>query len=347
MAYKEINIPIMPKIWPLPLRETPITPRENLMLALNHKKPLWMPNFYASSQVFQSAIARDSPIERDRDATDWFGVKYRYSAVQGSNTPQGGVLGDITEWEEKIAWHDLSQYDWAADGARLARDPSLALFMRMSNGPFERLHMLMGFEQALIDLITEPEAVRGFLERLVDFKIELFNRIRDHVPLDYIVAGDDYGTMRAPFFSTQAFEQTILEPTVRFAKAVQARGTKFVAHCCGKIDAFIPYLVEEIGVDGLEIQGLNDITAILNKYGDRVTVEYHPDPQLVYDPETTGEMVRAHVREIVDRFGAQAVPGSGVIVSFGSSEGHIFYPMEDEFYEYSRACYAGLQGVGV
>ena len=141
------------------MRDYPITPRDNLLRALNHEKPVWMPNLYGSSQFFQSEIARDSPIERDRDAEDWFGVKYKYSAAQGSNTPQGNVLKDITEWEEKIVWHDLSRYDWAADAARLNRDPSQALFMRMSCGPFERLHMLMGFEQALTDILTEPEAV--------------------------------------------------------------------------------------------------------------------------------------------------------------------------------------------
>ncbi|SHH86782.1 Uroporphyrinogen decarboxylase (URO-D) [Sporobacter termitidis DSM 10068] len=342
MAYKEIHIPTIPKPWPLPRREYPISPRENLMRALRHEKPVWMPNLYGSSQAFQSAIARDSPIERDRDAEDWFGVRYKYSAAQGSNTPQGNVLKDITEWEENIKWHDLSQYDWAADAARLSRDESLALFMRMSNGPFERLHMLEGFEQALVDLITEPEAVHAFLMRLVDFKIELFNRIRDHLALDYIWAADDYGTMRAPFFSTALFEKTILEPTVRFVTAVHARGTKFIAHCCGKIDVFIPYLVEEIGVDGLEIQSLNDIPGILEKYGDRVTVEYGPDPRLVYDPDTTAAQVRAHARDIVDRLGAQAVPGSGVALSVGSGFEHLFYPMEEEFYEYSKARYAGL-----
>jgi uroporphyrinogen-III decarboxylase len=312
------------------------------MMALDHRKPIWMPNFYGSSQVFQSAIALDSPIERQKDAVDWFGVNYKYSAAQGSNTPQGNVLKDITEWEKKIRWEDLNRYDWAADAARLERDASLALGMRMSNGPFERLHMLMGFEQALIDLITEPEAVHDFLMRLVDFKIELFNHIRDHLAFDYIWAADDYGTMRAPFFSTRTFEQTILEPTVRFVEAVHARGARFIAHCCGKIDPFIPYLVEEIGVDGLEIQSLNDIPGILKKYGDRVTVEVGPSPQLVYDPDTTGPQIRAHAREIVDKYGAQAVPGSGVILSIGSGYEHIFYPMEEEFYEYSRACYAGL-----
>lgn len=340
---KSISIPIMPKPWPLPERDYPISPRENLMLALNHEKPVWMPNFYGSSQVYLSAIARDSPIERTQDSTDWFGVEYKYSAAQGSNTPQGNVLSDITEWDEKLHWEDLSQYDWAADAKRLQRDESLALCMRMSNGPFERIHMLEGFEQALMDLLLEPEAVHAFLMRLVDFKIELFNRIRDHVPLDYIISGDDWGTMRAPFFSTDAFEKTILEPTARFVEAVHARGTKFVAHCCGVIDPFVPYLVEEIGVDVLEIQNLNDIQSILQKYGDRVTVEYHTTPQLCHDPDTTEEQIRQHAREIVNKYGAHVVPGSGVVMSMGSSFENIFYSMEQEFYEYSKTLYTGLR----
>lgn len=340
---KSISIPVMPKPWPLPERNYPISLRENLMLALNHEKPVWMPDLYGSSQVYQSSIARDSPIEREQDTTDWFGVEYKYSAAQSSNTPQGNVLNDITEWEQKVRWEDLNKYDWEADGMRLERDESLALFMRMSNGPFERLHMMEGFEQALIDLVLEPEAVHAFLMRLVDFKIDLFNRIRDNVPLDYIVSGDDWGTMRAPFFSTDTFEKTILEPTARFAEAVHARGTKFFMHCCGVINPFVPYMIEEIGVDGLEIQNMNDISGILEKYGDRVTVEYHTNSQLCYDPETTAEQVRLHAKEIVDTFGAHVVPGSGAVMSMASGFEHLFYPMEEKFHEYSKACYSKLK----
>jgi uroporphyrinogen-III decarboxylase len=236
----------------------------------------------------------------------------------------------------------LGKYDWEADGKRLERDKSLALFMRMSNGPFERLHMLEGFEQALVDLITEPEAVHAFLMRLVDFKIELFNRIRDHVELDYIIAADDWGTARAPFFSTDIFKKTILEPTVRFVEAVHARGTKFIAHCCGVIEPFIPYLVEEIGVDGLEIQDLNDIPAILKKYGDRVTVEHRPDPKISLDPELSLDRLRLFTREYVDEFGAHAVPGSGVVVGITGCDEEHFYAMEEELYEYSKTRYSGL-----
>ena len=341
---KSFFIPVMPKPWPQVERQYPISRRENLMLAMNHQKPVWMPNLYGSSQEFRSTIARDSPIERTQDSTDWFGVEYKYSEAQGSNTPQGNLLNDITEWEDKIKWPDLSQFDWEADGKTIERNPELALFMRMSNGPFERLHMIEGFEQALVDLITEPEAVEAYLERLVDFKIDMFNHIRDHVELDYILAADDWGTMRAPFFSTDAFEKTILRPTKRFVKAVQARGTKFIAHCCGVIEQFVPYMVDEIGFDVLEIQSnLNDVSTILAKYGDRVTVEFHSAAQLVHDPDMTEERIREYGRAIVDNYGAHAVAGAGTIVSVSSSFENIYYALEGELYDYSLEKYKGLK----
>jgi hypothetical protein len=161
------------------------------------------------------------------------------------------------------------------------------------------------------------------------------------VPLDFIVAGDDYGTARAPFFSTKVFETTILEPTVRFVEAVHQRGTRFAAHCCGVIDPFIPYLVEEIGVDGLEIQSLNNIPGILKKYGSRVHGRNMAQPASSFTDPIPLRHQSSSRSGIVDQIvGAQTVPGSGVILNLSSGYEHIFYPMEEEFYEYSRVLYA-------
>ena len=339
--------PTMPKPWAPVKRDYPITPRENLMLALSHQKPQWMPNISASSQLFGSKLAHDSPPahERQMDTTDWFGVEYIYSEAYGSNTPQGNVLDCVTEWEEKIVWPDLDQIDWATEAKQFMqdRDPSLALNMRMSNGLFERLHMIEGFDAALTDILLEPEAVQDYLFAVADFKIDLFNHMRDHLELDYIVAADDWGTMRAPFFSTDTFEKTILEPTKRFVKGVHARGTKFIAHCCGVIEPFVPYMVEEIGFDGLEIQtNLNDIGAILEKYGDRVTVQCSPSRSFAPNPEMTTDEARAMARELVEQYGAQVMPGPGALATVFSAVEHIYYALEGEIYEYSKKLYQDL-----
>jgi len=347
MAASDTNTVLAPMQWAPVQRDYPITLRENLMLAMNHKKPLWMPDISASSQLFASKIAHDSPPPNERlmDTTDWFGVKYKYSKAYGSNTPQGNVLECITEWKEKIVWPNLDDFDWASEAKQfmLERDDSRALYMRMSNGLFERLHMIEGFEQALTDILLEPEAVREYMFAVADFKIDLFNHMRDHLEFDYIVAADDWGTMRAPFFSTDTFEKTILEPTKRFVKGVHARGTKFVAHCCGVIDPFVPYMVEEIGFDALEIQtNLNDIGSILSKYGDRVTIQYGGNRDLLKNPDITTDEVRAIAREMVDTYGAHAVPGPGVLAMLFVPHEHVYYALENEIYEYSTQRYRGL-----
>ncbi len=38
------------------------------------------------------------------------------------------------------------------------------------NGPFERLHMLMGFENALCALLTDPEEVEEFFNTYMEWK---------------------------------------------------------------------------------------------------------------------------------------------------------------------------------
>ena len=339
MSFK---IPLMTPIRPTPERDTPISPRENLMLALNHQKPLWMPNLYADSQCVLSKCNRDTAPRKDADGYDWFGTYYKYSPVQFSNTPTAGVFKEIGEWRDKVKWPDLNAIDWTADLEGFVRDERLALYTRMSNGPFERLHFFEGFEQALMDIFVEPEECRAFFERYVDHRIEVFNHMRDVFPFDYIVAADDYSTARAPFFSTELYEKILLEPTRRFVKAVQARGTKFIAHCCGMIDVFIPYFAD-LGVDGLEIQSMNDISSIYEKYGDKLTVEYATDKYVVFDPENDEAALRQHVRDIVDQYGAHKVNGAGVVMNIGADTDERYFPMEDELYNYSRKLYTASE----
>ena len=328
----------------MPERDYPITPRENLLLALEQKVPMWIPNLYASGQMFYSSIANDSPVNKQADAVDWFGVEYKYSETQGSNTPMGNVLTEITEWEKKLPWEDMTKYDWESDAKSIVRDESKALYMRMSNGFFERIHMLEGFEQALMDVLLEPEAVCEFMMRYCDFKIELFHHMRKHLDFDFIVAADDWGTARAPFFSVATLEKTVVEPTKKFVKAVQATGTKFIQHCCGVINPFIPYLVDEIGVDGLEIQtDLNDLAWILDNFGNRVTVELTNKNPILSSPYTAEEEIREHARTVVDTYGAGAVPGSGVIINTMGVHEDLLPAYDEELYEYSLKKYGELR----
>jgi uroporphyrinogen-III decarboxylase len=138
-------------------------------------------------------------------------------------------------------------------------------------------------------------------------------------------------------------EQVLLAPTKRIIKAFQAGGSKAYFHNCGLIDNFIPYLVDEIGSDALQIQTINDTKGILQKYGDRVTVEYRLDPTIMYDPDTTPDQARSLVREVIDKFGAHTNPGAGVVIAPQALKEEVYYAVDDEIYTYSLQKYKEVE----
>jgi len=117
---------------------------------------------------------------------------------------------------------------------------------------------------------------------------------------------------------------------------MQTEGVKMVHHNCGKIEVFLPYEVDVIGSDGVQIQSdINDIPSVLKQYGDRLAVFFTPNMDVVYDPKTTVEQGRAYAREVVDTLGAASNPGSGIIYAATALREDVYYAIDDEMYAYS------------
>lgn len=57
----------------------------------------------------------------------------------------------------------MNACDWDAGLDTFVRKPQLALATPYGNGLFERMHIFLDFETALVDLLTEPEASKAFL----------------------------------------------------------------------------------------------------------------------------------------------------------------------------------------
>ncbi|MDR1027865.1 MAG: hypothetical protein LBL63_00415 [Clostridiales Family XIII bacterium] len=339
---KNFEIPTIPIRFPDRPRDYPISPRENLMRAFNQEKPLWMPNLESSSLSSPTAAYGDIAPTVYEDSADWFGVRYRFSAAQGTSTPERGLFNEIKEWKEKIVWPDLDGWDWKRGYADFVRDESRATGCLFGYGIWEKLHVFEGFEQALADLALEPEACRAFFEHMADHKIEVFKRLNDVYHYDWVAYHDDWGTARAPFFSINMWKETIFRPTVRIMEALRGMDVKVLFHNCGLVEAFVPYLVDELHADGLQIQIINDIKRIVETYGDRTTVHYRPDAYIMYDPDTTPDRARAYARELVDAYGAHVNPGAGVFMSAYALREDVYYAFDDEIFNYSLEKYGGL-----
>jgi hypothetical protein len=334
------NVPIMYGFYPKKKREYPISERENIMRCMRHEKPLWMPAFMFGLQMVN--IGDGEHFMEPKDFVNDWGIYFKWSDAQMSQTPVGHIFNEITEWRSiKFPKVNYAHIDDVA--SKFVRDENLALCTHLGSAGFEHIHMSEGFEQCLIDMITEPDECRAYINAVVDVMIENFTYQQNIFHYDFAFYHDDWGTMRGPFFSTDTMKEVLLEPTKRICKAISDTGCKVFFHICGKVDPFIPYLVEEVGADALEIQTLCDIPNILKTYGDKVTVELSgPERVKLHDPDTTVEEVRQIARDVVDQFGAHVNPGSGVLGTLDAPTEEKYYALEDEMISYSMEKYKTL-----
>ena len=340
---KTIDIPAMPKRWPPLEHDYPISRRENMLRMFEGKPPMYMTEIFQVSQPAICSVCGDMPYDVFADTTDWFGCEYRQIDPGTMTTPVKGVMNDVTEWREKVVWPDMDALDWTKGTEKIIRDPGLCSSVTLGNGIFERFHILEPFDNAVADLALEPEECAELFDRLSYYKCDIIDHYAEQYPLDYIVYADDWGTETSQFFSLDTMKELLLEPTKRIFDHIHSKGIKAIFHNCGHVEPFLPYMVDYIGADGLDVQALNGYKDVLDAYGDKVFIQIYPDFQILFDPETTEEQAREHAREIVDMYGAQNYSHGGAVIHSAALKEEIYAAFAGEIYDYSLKMYKGLQ----
>ena len=321
---------------PKPKRtDLPISPRENLKLVLDHKKPMYMP-----TNGDMVSILPDVLLERTHySGTDWFGVEWEYVPNVGAPMVKPGteMFDDVTNWKNKIKFPNLDTVDWAKSAKEMEPfyDPDKMTSFWVMIGPFERLHSCMGIEQAFMALYDEPETVHEFFEYVTEHKIKLLGKLIDHYKVDIFLFHDDWGSAQNGFFSIPMFEEFIYPYMKRIVQYVKSRGVYFDMHSCGKVESYIPYMVD-MGCDMWNpAQSLNDLAKIKALYGDKIVISGGMDDYFLDSPTITEEQLRQYVRNKVDSL----APGGGFIPKPGSRILKNNGIMMDELLKYSADFY--------
>ena len=271
---KELTVPVI---------DFPISSVENFKLSWKRQTPMWAPISLLEIDMislgktsrFPELVAKNERF----DFCDEWGVEWVYVAEVGGPMLKPGTqfLDDITNWEKDTKfpdWNEAYPFASRADNYyKNRKNPDSVLSIDIGSGGTERLvAMLGGYEQAMIAMAMEPEAVSDFLDAASDNMIERFDAVKKHWPdVNMITFHDDWATERGPFFSEKYLENMVLKSTKKLINHVKASGDiAFEFHCCGNIAMFMPYIVD-MGVDILQIQRrANDMPAFKQKYGDKV-----------------------------------------------------------------------------
>jgi len=184
---------------------------------------------------------------------------------------------------------------------------------------FERLYMLHGFEQTLMDLYTCPEKCEKIIDMILDFKLEMFNqlyrRFKDNIHGLWLT--DDWGTQLNTFISKDMFKAIFLHRYKILADAIHDYGWHFHLHSCGRINDFIPFFIEA-GIDVLNLQQPRTygIEEIGRKFAGKICFQTTADIQSTL-PKNDMQLVKKEVKELIENW---STPEGGFIVfNYGHS----------------------------
>jgi len=184
----------------------------------------------------------------------------------------------------------------------------------------ERLEMLRGFKNTLMDLYLEPEKIGKVLDMILEYKVEHIleagRRFGERV--NGIFLSDDWGTQQNTYISQDLFRELFLDRYKELYKAVHDNGWHVIQHSCGNVVDFVP-LFKEAGVDVMNMQQprVYGIKNVGDKFAGKMCFLTTVDIQNTL-PKCDHEVVRQEAAELVKQWSR---PSGGLIVfNYGDSE---------------------------
>ena len=325
---------------PSPIRDVPLSSKENVAAMYFDKHPYWMVTMSDSGfffpDLYNMKLGRGNLL--GGGTTDVFGLVWEWVEIaQGSIVHPGApLLANANEWKDKIVMPDIDSWDWAGEAERTPLDKSLSNQFSFVNGFwFERLISFMDFEGAAMALIDEDQkpAVHEIFAAMTDLACKLIDKFCTYWPgIDGFQIHDDWGAQKAPFFSQEVAYEMFVPYMKTLTDYIHSKGRFSSLHSCGHNEERIQTFIDG-GFDQWTPQDMNDYHKLYKEFGDKIILAVVPDK---FDPATTSEAEqRERARAFVDEYSQPGKPANTDFYALWA-----FTPVfADEVYEYSRKKY--------
>jgi uroporphyrinogen decarboxylase len=245
--------------------------------------------------------------------TDIWGVRRRsisygegsYDEIAHHPLAASGGIPDL----DAHRWPDAAWFDY--DGLPQVIDAALAgaeKCVMVGNGNiFETSWYMRGFEQMLMDVMTEEDLVQRIMERVTRFSVEFFTRVLEAARgrVDLIFTADDIGDQRGLLMPLAKWEKLIKPYHGRLNQAIHRFGARVIYHTDGSIMQAVSGLID-MGIDVLQALQFSadnmDPAALKGMAGEKLCFEGGVSVQTTL-PFGTPEEVRREVRERIEVLG--------------------------------------------
>ena len=292
-----------------------LTPKQNLLETLKHREghPDGLLNNYTMVKLTSGdpcfKLARGNRV-RGTNSYDAWGTYIMFPedapAALPYVTEENQIIKDITEWQKYVKVPDI--LGKCSDGweesvaAREAIPEEYVATTIMGTGIFEQLHMLMTFEDTLMNMLTEPEAMAELIDVICEYRLNYMKLICENLHPDMIISHDDWGSKTSLFMSPDTWRELFKEPYRKLYDYLHSQGVIIMHHA----DSFLEPIVEDMVDIGIDIwQGVlpaNDIRKVSEQVGDRMLLMGGID-SVIDRADATEEEIRRETRRALDEYG--------------------------------------------
>ncbi|MDR1247464.1 MAG: uroporphyrinogen decarboxylase (URO-D) [Clostridiales Family XIII bacterium] len=279
---------------------------------------------------------------------DGWGVTWSFadgeSAPAPYHTPDTLAIKDILHWRDELKIPDLADanLDWSEAKEKVNsvdRDAHLVSAFFVS-GVFERLHMLMGFEDALVNMMLESETTKELCDAICEQRLTHARLLVENLRPDIVLSHDDWGTKTNLFMKPDIW-RTLIKPQYRkIYDYFRSEGVIVMHHA----DSFMEPIVDDMVELGIDIwQGVlpqNDIVRLQKELRGRMILMGGIDAAVVDTSFATETVIREETRRACETYG----PGGHFIPCLTYGEpGVDIYPhveeyIRDEIRKYNETC---------
>ena len=320
-------------------RDRPLSSRERVLLALEHQETDRIPFAMVCSGIneptrteFDQFLRRehgcdlatvlDSALDIRTVAPKYIGPQLEPGTdiwgVRRVQTPHpsGGSYAEIEHYPlaaaecvddvERHIWPQADWFDYESIPEQIdqvnANGGPYAI-MALNCNVFETAWYMRGLQQALVDLVAEPELIDLILRKVADFHCERALRTlvaaRDRI--DLIFTADDIGQQNGLLMSLETWGKHIKPHHVEINRVIHSFGAKVIYHTDGAVMEAVPGLID-MGIDVLQAlqfdAGDMDPRILKAKYGKQLCFEGGVSVQKTLPFGTPGQ-VREEVEQLM------------------------------------------------
>ena len=274
-----------------------MNPREIVLESIHHRQPPEVPYTLG----FEGEV--DKQLDAYYGGTEWRECLVKYIVnVAAVNTDLRERISETHEYDgygdlwriDRLPWHlekpalaqpSLEGYlfpapekfhrpDWKELAYRtIAESQDSFAVANLGWGLFERSWNMRGFENFLVDAVSEVEFVEELLDKLMNLYLSFVEYTAD-LPVDAIFFGDDWGHQQGVILGPRRWRKLLKPRWAQVYAAVHARGKLVIHHSCGSVAEIMPDIID-IGIDVLEsvqpeAAGMNPYE-LKQKWGDKIT----------------------------------------------------------------------------